>query len=230
MENGNANNVVRKGFRQPSKPTKGQVQQENQTLAGELQGKVQMLTQQLQYLSNMISQVIQGVRSQAVDINALSVLESANPIQDVETVLGDHIMIDYFGRLVNEDGTTGDAFEGGYGTNYAIIGLGNDTLIPGFESQLMGMKVGDIKTIDVTFPENYGNASLAKKAARFDVQVKKIYKSITHVKVQEIKAEYDKMVAEKKVAAEAAAQATVVESATISQDIAPKSSTPETAS
>jgi trigger factor len=50
-----------------------------------------------------------------------------------------------------------------------VIGSGN--LIPGFEDQLVGVKTGDEKTINVTFPADYGAANLAGKAATFDLVI-----------------------------------------------------------
>jgi len=47
-------------------------------------------------------------------------------------------------------------------------------MIPGFESGIEGMKVGDEKAIDVTFPEDYGNKELASKAAIFDIKVHEV--------------------------------------------------------
>ena len=52
--------------------------------------------------------------------------------------------------------------------------IGSNRFIPGFEEQLKGVKVGEEKTIEVTFPEAYQAAHLAGKAATFDVTVKAI--------------------------------------------------------
>jgi trigger factor len=50
--------------------------------------------------------------------------------------------------------------------------LGSGSFIPGFEAQLEGMKVGESRTISVTFPEDYSAPALAGKAASFDVTLK----------------------------------------------------------
>jgi trigger factor len=58
--------------------------------------------------------------------------------------------------------------------NDADLVIGSNRFIPGFEEQLKGVKVGDEKTLNVTFPTDYGAAHLAGKAATFDVTVKAI--------------------------------------------------------
>ena len=54
--------------------------------------------------------------------------------------------------------------------------LGSNQFIPGFEDQVVGMKAGDEKTINVTFPADYGAQNLAGKEATFDVTVKEVAK------------------------------------------------------
>ena len=69
-----------------------------------------------------------------------------------------------------EDGV---AFPGGTGEDM-VVELGSGRLIPGFEAQLEGVKVGESKTLHVTFPKDYGEKSLAGKPATFDITVKEI--------------------------------------------------------
>ena len=78
---------------------------------------------------------------------------------------GDQLTIDFVGKI------DGEVFEGGSAEDADLI-IGSNRFIPGFEEQLTGAKVGDEKTIEVTFPENYQAAHLAGKAATFDVKVK----------------------------------------------------------
>jgi trigger factor len=78
---------------------------------------------------------------------------------------GDKVTLDFIGKI------DGDAFEGGSGENVDLV-LGSENFIPGFEAQIEGMKTGESRTIPVTFPENYSAASLAGKAAAFDVTLK----------------------------------------------------------
>jgi len=83
-------------------------------------------------------------------------------------VEGDQVIIDFVGKT--EDGV---AFPGGTGEDMAVE-LGSGRLIPGFEAQLEGVKVGDSKTLHVTFPKDYGEKSLAGKPATFDITVKEV--------------------------------------------------------
>ncbi|WP_404711342.1 trigger factor [Sphingomonas sp. MMS24-J13] len=80
-------------------------------------------------------------------------------------VEGDQVVIDFVGKT--EDGV---AFPGGTGTGMSVE-LGSGQLIPGFEAQLEGAKVGEERTLNVTFPESYGEKSLAGKPATFDITV-----------------------------------------------------------
>ena len=85
----------------------------------------------------------------------------------VKAADGDQVTIDYLGKL------DGVAFDGGTAEDADLV-IGSNRFIPGFEEQLKGAKVGDEKTIEVTFPENYQAANLAGKLATFDIKVKAI--------------------------------------------------------
>ena len=67
----------------------------------------------------------------------------------------------------------GKAFEGGKGENYSLE-IGSNTFIPGFEDAVIGMKTGEEKDINVTFPEDYGEKSLAGAPVIFKVKVNEI--------------------------------------------------------
>jgi len=70
---------------------------------------------------------------------------------------------------LNFSGTIeGEPFEGGSGQDVDVV-LGSGSFLPGFEAQIAGMKPGERRTINVTFPDNYSAAKLAGKAALFDV-------------------------------------------------------------
>ena len=84
--------------------------------------------------------------------------------------LKDHVIIDFTGYV------DGKEFDGGAANDYELT-LGSNTFVPGFEDQLVGMKNGEKKTIEVTFPANY-LASLANKVAKFAVTVKTIKKVV----------------------------------------------------
>ena len=79
---------------------------------------------------------------------------------------GDIAVIDFEGF------DNGEAFEGGKGENYELE-LGSGSFVPGFEDQVIGMKAGEEKDIDITFPENY-HADLAGKAVVFKVKVHEV--------------------------------------------------------
>ncbi|WP_020059989.1 trigger factor [Bacillus sp. 123MFChir2] len=80
---------------------------------------------------------------------------------------GDTAVIDFEGFV------DGEAFEGGKGENYSLA-IGSNTFIPGFEEQLVGLKAGEQKEVEVSFPEEYHAAELAGKPATFKVTVHEI--------------------------------------------------------
>lgn len=88
-------------------------------------------------------------------------------VEDRPVASGDTAIIDYEGFL------DGVPFEGGKGTDHNLV-IGSGTFIPGFEEQLIGAAAGEEKDVNVTFPEDYGKAELAGKAAVFKVKVKEI--------------------------------------------------------
>jgi trigger factor len=67
----------------------------------------------------------------------------------------------------------GQPFDGGSGEDVPIV-LGSGQFIPGFEDQLMGVKAGESRTVNVRFPENYQAAAIAGKDASFAVTVKTV--------------------------------------------------------
>lgn len=72
---------------------------------------------------------------------------------------------------LNFDGyVDGKAFEGGKGENYPLK-IGSHSFIDTFEDQLIGLKVGDEKDVNVTFPENYHAKDLANKPAVFKCKI-----------------------------------------------------------
>ena len=87
--------------------------------------------------------------------------------EDGEVEDGNVAVIDFEGF---KDGV---AFDGGKGENYSLE-IGSHTFIPGFEEQVIGMKAGEEKEIEVTFPEDYGAKDLAGTKATFKVVVHEI--------------------------------------------------------
>ncbi len=80
---------------------------------------------------------------------------------------GDQLIIDFVGKL------DGVEFDGGKAEDAALV-IGSNTFIPGFEEQLVGVKIGQEKTITVTFPAEYQAENLAGKEATFDITVKSV--------------------------------------------------------
>ena len=85
---------------------------------------------------------------------------------DREAKDGDTAVIDFEGF---KDGVP---FEGGKGENFSLE-LGSGSFVPGFEEQVIGMKAGEEKDLDITFPENY-HEDLAGKAVVFKVKVHEV--------------------------------------------------------
>ena len=84
---------------------------------------------------------------------------------------GDISIIDFEGF---KDGV---AFEGGKAENFELT-IGSGQFIPGFEDQLVGMKIGEEKEINVKFPEEYHSKDLAGKDAMFKVKLNGIKEKI----------------------------------------------------
>ena len=80
---------------------------------------------------------------------------------------GDIAIIDFEGFK------DGKAFDGGKGENYSLE-IGSHTFIPGFEEKIIGMKTGEEKDLDLTFPEDYGAKDLAGADVVFKVKVNEI--------------------------------------------------------
>jgi trigger factor len=80
---------------------------------------------------------------------------------------GNQLLIDFVGKI------DGEEFEGGKAEDAPLV-IGSGSFIPGFEEQLVGTKVGEEKTITVTFPAEYQAKHLAGKEATFDVTVKAV--------------------------------------------------------
>ena len=80
---------------------------------------------------------------------------------------GDQIKINFVGTIDEEE------FEGGSANDF-LVELGSKSMIEGFESGLIGLKKGDKKILDLTFPEDYGKKELASKPVKFDTEVNEV--------------------------------------------------------
>ena len=90
-----------------------------------------------------------------------------NRVKKGNVAKGDIAVIDFEGF---KDGV---AFPGGKGENYSLE-IGSNTFIPGFEDQLIGMKKGEEKEIEVTFPKDYQAEELKGAKATFKVKVNEV--------------------------------------------------------
>jgi len=98
------------------------------------------------------------------DRNSRLVNVEDRPVED-----GDITVIDFEGFV------DGVAFEGGKGENYELT-IGSKTFIPGFEDQIIGMKIDEERDINVKFPEEYFSEELKGKDAVFKVKLHEIKK------------------------------------------------------
>ena len=106
-------------------------------------------------------------------------------VTDRPAQMGDRVKIDYVGSV---DGVN---FDGGAATDYELE-LGSGTFIPGFEEGVVGMKAGESKNVNVTFPKEYHAENLAGKEAVFVVTAK----DITVKKLPELDDEFAKDVSD----------------------------------
>ncbi len=83
---------------------------------------------------------------------------------------GDQVLMDFLGKV------DGEAFDGGSAEGMELE-LGSGRFIPGFEDQLIGVRAGESRTVNLEFPEDYPAETLAGKAADFDVDVREVRKA-----------------------------------------------------
>ena len=129
-----------------------------------------------------------GIKKEEVKVTKKEVDEAVNHMREhyKENVLkdgaiakGDIAVIDFEGFK------DGKAFDGGKGENYSLE-IGSNTFIPGFEDQLVGMKAGEEKDINVTFPEDYHAENLKGQPVVFKVKVNEV----KEVKIPELDKEF----------------------------------------
>jgi trigger factor len=104
-----------------------------------------------------VAQEIDGLRERLARLEAVE--------RAAET--GDFVVIDYLGSI------DGEPFEGGEGRDQ-LVELGSDSLIPGFEAGLVGASAGETRTVELSFPEDYGHKPLAGRPASFAVTLKEV--------------------------------------------------------
>lgn len=84
-----------------------------------------------------------------------------------EAANGDRVIIDFKGAI------DGVAFEGGSSENFPFM-LGQGQMLPEFETGIIGMKEGEIKSVEVSFPADYHGKDVAGKTAVFEIMVKNV--------------------------------------------------------
>lgn len=128
-----------------------------------------------------LERLIVPVSDEAVDEQIMQIAGQQKAWEDApakhKAKQGDQVTMDFVGKV------DGVPFDGGTGEGMAVE-IGSGRLIPGFEDQIVGVKAGDEKQIEVTFPEDYGVDTLAGKPATFDLKITAV-KIAGEVKVDE---------------------------------------------
>lgn len=121
------------------------------------------------YSGIKVTRPVYDVADEEIEEGLQRVAESARSYETKDDVAedGDRVTIDYLGKV------DGEAFQGGQDSDAQLV-LGSKQFIPGFEEQLVGLKAGDEKVINVTFPAQYNASHLAGKDATFDITVKEV--------------------------------------------------------
>jgi len=127
---------------------------------------------QVNFADVAIEKIVATVGAEQIDASIQNMAQQFGGFEPKEgpCVSGDRVTIDFAGSI------DGQPFDGGQAENYAFI-LGQGQMIPEFEAGILGMKAGDEKTIDVTFPENY-HADLANKLAQFKITMHKVEEKV----------------------------------------------------
>ena len=122
-----------------------------------------------QYAGIEVSAIKTEVTDSEVNAEIKTLLTQNSELQPKEGSLnfGDTAIFDFEGFL------DGVPFDGGKAENYSLE-IGSNQYIPGFEEQMIGMNPGDVKDLNVTFPEKYQAENLAGKAVVFNVKLHEV--------------------------------------------------------
>ena len=130
---------------------------------------------ELDLKSISLEKLVAKVEDDAIDEALSNLAETSQDFEDrgktAKSKDGDQVTLDFVGKVDDV------AFEGGSAEDYPLV-LGSNSFIPGFEDQLVGTKVGQELDVEVTFPEEYGNADLAGKPAVFTCTIKAVKKPV----------------------------------------------------
>ncbi len=114
------------------------------------------------------------LNDQVIDERLEEISKDKGTLQESERAVaqtGDSVTIDFEGFI------DGELIEHGKAENYTLE-LGSNSLIPGFEEQMLGMEKGTEKEIELTFPEDYATQELAGKTAIFKVALKSVQEKL----------------------------------------------------
>lgn len=117
-----------------------------------------------------------GVEKEAVEVTEEEIKNAIEEMRNryAENITKDGAIEEGNIAIIDFDGyKDGVAFEGGKAENYSLE-VGSHTFIPGFEEQLVGLKAGDEKDIEVTFPEDYHAEELKGQKAIFKIKVNEV--------------------------------------------------------
>ena len=104
-----------------------------------------------------LDKMIENLRKQSAEWNLV----------EREAKLEDKVNIDFLGKK------DGEEFSGGSAKDQDLV-LGSGQMIPGFEDGIIGMSVNEVKSIELTFPEDYQSEDLAGKAVIFEITINSI--------------------------------------------------------
>jgi trigger factor len=118
-----------------------------------------------------LTKLVADVSDAEIDESIARIVDQNRPYapkaEGAKAESGDRVNVSFVGTI------GGTPFEGGTGDDIAVQ-IGSNTFIPGFEEQLIGIGVGENRTVKATFPTAYANAELAGKEAEFAVTAKSI--------------------------------------------------------
>ncbi len=146
-----------------------QVQAGKADLSFEVKFEIMPEFEPIELGSIAIERPVADVTDAQVDesLSGLLKANTAYETKDGAAADGDQLVLDFVGKI------DGEAFEGGAAEG-ATLRIGAGQFIPGFEEALVGVKAGDERTIEVTFPEAYPVEKLAGQKATFDTKISEV--------------------------------------------------------
>jgi trigger factor len=147
----------------------GELPEEGQALSFSIEIGVRPPAKLGQYKGLEVGRREPAVEEAQVDSEVERLREQLARLETVERAAdeGDHLVVDYVGSI------DGQPFDGGAARDQ-LLELGAGRLIPGFEEQLLGASAGQERTVEVTFPDDYPEQSLAGRPAQFAITVHEV--------------------------------------------------------